>query len=530
MTYDSANRLLTYNGENVIYDSEGNMTYGPDAGGIMTEYTYNCRNQLIQAGAVTYEYDAEGTRTAQTNTETGVRTDYITDTNRELPQILQSTETKENGETETTTYVYGNGLLTQNNTKNGTYHFHYNNIGSTILLTDEMGSKAETYSYGAYGELLSGDREKTDYLYNGRYGVATDSNGLYYMRARYYNVSIKRFLNQDIITGTITNSQSLNRYAYVQGNPVKLTDPFGLSPSLNISGMGHAALNLLGIIPGLDICDAINAAWYLAEGDYANAAISAVAVLPMLGSTIGNGLKWGAKGAANINKVADTIKLGGRIAGNGGALLLSGAQTAEAIKNIHANYVETGKVFTLKNAENFISLGFSVAGMGLAGASLAKSRKALKNMYEGKAVAETVAVSNATKKVGNESVKYSSFRDQMSPEEVVRYDNYWKQGTGSYTIIDGNEVIVGKGNKVNTRQRLQVSPGTRSMMDVKYGKKGEMYYRETVFDEYGRKIGTNDYTDHGMPNAHTNPHYHTNSPLDPSEHGKPKPGLHPETP
>ena len=219
-----------------------------------------------------------------------------------------------------------------------------------------------------------------------------------------------------------------------------------------------------------------------------------------------------------------------RIAGNGGALLLSGAQTAEAIKNIHANYVETGKVFTLKNAENFISLGFSVAGMGLAGASLAKSRKALKNMYEGKAVAETVAVSNATKKVGNESVKYSSFRDQMSPEEVVRYDNYWKQGTGSYTIIDGNEVIVGKGNKVNTRQRLQVSPGTRSMMDVKYGKKGEMYYRETVFDEYGRKIGTNDYTDHGMPNAHTNPHYHTNSPLDPSEHGKPKPGLHPETP
>ena len=145
------------------------------------------------------------------------------------------------------------------------------------------------------------------------HSVATDSIGLYYMRTRYYNVSIKRFLNQDIITGSITNNQSLNRYAYVQGNPVKLTDLFGLSPSLNISGMGHAALNLLGIIPGLDICDAINAAWYLAEGDYANAAISAVAVLPMMGSTIGKGPKWGAKGSANINKVADTIKLGAEL-------------------------------------------------------------------------------------------------------------------------------------------------------------------------------------------------------------------------
>ena len=454
MTYDSANRLLTYNGENVIYDSEGNMTYGPDAGGIMTEYTYNCRNQLIQAGAVTYEYDAEGTRTSQTNTETGVRTAYITDTNRELPQVLQSTETKENGETETTTYVYGNGLLTQNNTKNGTYHFHYNNIGSTILLTDEMGSKAETYSYGAYGELLSGDREKTDYLYNGKYGVATDSTGLYYMRARYYNVSIKRFLNQDIVTGTITNSQSLNRYAYVQGNPVKLTDPFGLSPSLNISGMGHAALNLLGIIPGLDICDAINAAWYLAEGDYANAAISAVAVLPMIGSTIGNGLKWGAKGAANINKVADTIKLGSRIAGNGGSLLLSGAQTAEAIKNIHANYVEMGKVFTLKNVENAISLGFSVAGMGLAGASLAKSGKALKNLYEGKPVSEVAAVSNATKKVDNEGD--SNFKLRLS-EKVkilkqkgdyrqaldIHYEDLIRRKTGGESkIIQGREYDV----------------------------------------------------------------------------------------
>jgi RHS repeat-associated protein len=87
-----------------------------------------------------------------------------------------------------------------------------------MMLTDENGNVNEDYSYGPYGELLSGDASKTAYLYNGEYGVATDANGLYYMRARYYNVAIKRFINQDVITGTIDNSSSLNKYAYVQGS------------------------------------------------------------------------------------------------------------------------------------------------------------------------------------------------------------------------------------------------------------------------------------------------------------------------
>ena len=42
------------------------------------------------------------------------------------------------------------------------------------------------------------------------------------MRARYYNPQIKRFINRDIIDGSITDSQSLNKYSYVQGNPISL--------------------------------------------------------------------------------------------------------------------------------------------------------------------------------------------------------------------------------------------------------------------------------------------------------------------
>jgi RHS repeat-associated protein len=43
----------------------------------------------------------------------------------------------------------------------------------------------------------------------------TDENGLYYMRARYYNPDIKRFINLDMLLGSIDNGQSLNRYAHV---------------------------------------------------------------------------------------------------------------------------------------------------------------------------------------------------------------------------------------------------------------------------------------------------------------------------
>lgn len=49
------------------------------------------------------------------------------------------------------------------------------------------------------------------------------------MRARYYSPDLKRFINRDIATGDINDSQTLNRYAYVTGNPISYIDPFELS-------------------------------------------------------------------------------------------------------------------------------------------------------------------------------------------------------------------------------------------------------------------------------------------------------------
>ncbi|MCM1162486.1 MAG: RHS repeat-associated core domain-containing protein, partial [Roseburia sp.] len=200
---------------------------------------------LVQAGTTKYEYDAEDNRTAvikNAGTTGEVRTEYVVDSVEELSRVLMAVERKSentvvesgmegttgNEALQTTCFYYGNGLSAQENEKDGYLTYHFNNVGSTNAVTDEKGVVKYSYTYNSYGELTQGSYGQVMFLFNGQYGVASDDNGLYYMRARYYNVSIKRFINQDVVTGNIAESQSLNRYAYVEGNPVSYLDPFGL--------------------------------------------------------------------------------------------------------------------------------------------------------------------------------------------------------------------------------------------------------------------------------------------------------------
>ena len=264
------------------------MIYGP-LNGKMAEFEYDCRNRLVSVGGISYEYDAENNRISQT--ENGAKTEYVVDSNSSsLTRILTAEK-----EGDTTYYIYGIGLIAQEN-GNEYLIYHFNNIGSTEAVTNIDGEIVETFDYGPYGELLSENKCSIMFLYNGELGVATDSNGLYYMRARYYNPEIKRFINQDVMTGSIVNTPTLNRYAYVNGNPISLNDPFGLSPFLNwLDGItGHDILDLLGMLPGIGfVFDGINAAWYAQEGDYYNAACSLVSALPGAGDALGVFAKTG---------------------------------------------------------------------------------------------------------------------------------------------------------------------------------------------------------------------------------------------
>ena len=242
MTYTEDNRLATFNGQEVQFDADGNMISGP-LNGQMSSYTYDSRNRLVTAGNLTYEYDAENNRVSVTENSGGTpsKTDYVVNPHAALSQVLIKTVGNEQ-----TYYVYGLGLIGQEVAgEYSTYHFDLR--GSTVALTDTNGKVTDRYQYSAYGEILSstGDTD-TPFLFNGRDGVVTDGNGLYYMRARYYNPEIRRFVSQDLLLGVVIDGQSLNRYAYVQGNPVGFVDPLGLARD----GWGNSVASAgVGFIP-----------------------------------------------------------------------------------------------------------------------------------------------------------------------------------------------------------------------------------------------------------------------------------------
>jgi len=56
--------------------------------------------------------------------------------------------------------------------------------------------------------------------------VMREADNLYYMRARYYDAELGRFISED----PIGFAGGINVYAYVGGNPMMLVDPSGLGP------------------------------------------------------------------------------------------------------------------------------------------------------------------------------------------------------------------------------------------------------------------------------------------------------------
>ena len=118
MTYSQGNRLAAFDGQNTVYDADGNMTTGPLQGNMAT-YSYDARNRLTAAGNLNYLYDAENNRIGVNETVYGqvYTTLYVVNPNSYLSQVLIKTDNDGNK----TYYVYGLGLVGQED-PDGTYH------------------------------------------------------------------------------------------------------------------------------------------------------------------------------------------------------------------------------------------------------------------------------------------------------------------------------------------------------------------------------------------------------------------------
>ncbi len=232
MTFDNDNRLATFNGTSVSVDNAGNLTYGPGTNNMFGTYSYDPRNRLTSAAGVGYTYDPANNRTFLTN-GSGVSV-FVTEpqSSQVLMRIMG---------TVTNYYIYGPGLFyeidaTASSTSVAFYHFDCR--GSTVALTDGNGNPTDLIEYSAYGTTTYRyGTNTTPFLFNGQFGVQTDPNGLLFMRARYYNPYISRFLNPDP-SGFLGG---LNFYAFCDDNPISQEDPFGLQSWI---GAGYGAIPL----------------------------------------------------------------------------------------------------------------------------------------------------------------------------------------------------------------------------------------------------------------------------------------------
>jgi RHS repeat-associated protein len=100
-------------------------------------------------------------------------------------------------------------------------------LGSTMALTDGDGDIVNTYDYDVFGSVRSSTgSHPNEFRFTGEQVDAM--TGLHFLRARYYDPAIGRFLSRDPFAGLVAVPQSLNRYAYVLDNPINWIDPWGL--------------------------------------------------------------------------------------------------------------------------------------------------------------------------------------------------------------------------------------------------------------------------------------------------------------
>ncbi|SFF46779.1 RHS repeat-associated core domain-containing protein [Paenibacillus algorifonticola] len=230
-SYDALNRIKEENtaeGQRAYtYDDRGNRSTvsgsSPDMLEETTSYTYNSLNKLKTYSSsdgtkAVYSYYGDGLRATKNVNGKITRYVYLNG------HIIEEIDDKGNVEARN---IWGSKLIfRQDYVANKKGYYSYNGHGDVVKITDGSGQTINTYDYDIWGNLLSKTENMTNpFKYSGEY--YDDESSLYYLRARYYDPSIGRFISKDSYEGDIKNPLSLNRYSYVENNPLIYTDSSG---------------------------------------------------------------------------------------------------------------------------------------------------------------------------------------------------------------------------------------------------------------------------------------------------------------
>ena len=231
--FDRKNQIITkesnFERKQFTYDRQGGIVEEKRPTGIRL-FSYNSSHQQTKVETESGEvqenrYDVEGLRFELL--ENGKRTGFVYH-NGELLHEEGGVGQGSNGQT---SYHLGTGIEALQRGQELSY-YHRDEQLSTALITGEHGEIQNSYLYDAFGaEIATEEQFPNRIRYTGQqYDGLTEQ---YYLRARYYNPVLGRFMQEDVYQG-----DGLNLYAYCHNNPVVYYDPSGYAkaePSIGCS-------------------------------------------------------------------------------------------------------------------------------------------------------------------------------------------------------------------------------------------------------------------------------------------------------
>ena len=205
-----------------VYSPNGDLTerHNPDGSTIL--YTWDDANQLVSVttnnNTVALGYD--GDRRRLFKDVNGQRVEYL-EHGSDLPQVMAVI----NGQTSTRLIP---GLPHSGEISGQASRFYLEDaLGSVVGITDASGALISSPQFDAFGVPRG-----TPAMF-GFAGEQFDiETGLLFLRARYYDPALGRFISPDLLAGSPLTPQSLNRYSYATNNPILSTDPTGLQAGI----------------------------------------------------------------------------------------------------------------------------------------------------------------------------------------------------------------------------------------------------------------------------------------------------------
>ena len=241
-TYSSTwkDQLLNWDGTAMTYDAVGNMLTRGD-----TVYTWTMGRKLASVDngrKAQYFYDHTGARVKKV--VDGVATNY------HMAGDLLASETCNGG---TTWYVYDSGANLVAIIIAGKYYYYVRNVQNDIVaLVDDSGKTVVNYVYDSWGKLLSitGSLKDTvgiqnPFRYRGYY--YDNETGMYYLKNRYYDPGLRRFIGSDAITtveASLETFHNRNLYIYCNQNPIVRSDSKGNIWQVLLAGAVGAGISL----------------------------------------------------------------------------------------------------------------------------------------------------------------------------------------------------------------------------------------------------------------------------------------------